>query len=391
MNNAELAVIGSFIVPGHQAEIATSIEPKDFSDPDCRSTFTLLRDFYFGDGVLDEVSLQRLPESERVVAVQSLSGAYNPDNWDIYVGIVKESAAITRAHEIASLIPFKAFREDIQPLAEELIAALGTTTHSNKMTMAQAVEAFINEKQKPRQYLKTGYARLDDFTYIDRGDFVIVGGRPSSGKTAFTLNLALNMAKTGLQVVYFTLETAKTKIKDRLLTAYCALDYDRVKCQMLRPEEWARVAENAREMSNLPITIVHAAGMTVSQIRAEATLLKADVVFIDYIGLISDKENGRYEKMTSISIALHNFAQQSGITVFGLSQLNRGEKTDMTSLRESGQIEQDADLIMLLSYDPDTAEFVVNIVKNKEGQAGKISMEFRGETQQVFDLESRYE
>lgn len=114
---------------------------------------------------------------------------------------------------------------------------------------------------------------------------------------------------------------------------------------------------------------------------------------IDYLGLIPSEGGSRYEKMTNVSINLHNFAQQTGIVVFALSQLNRGganKEPSMEDLRESGQIEQDADLILLLHNDQDAQKYKVIIEKNKEGECAAIRMNFNGEKQQFTEWEARY-
>jgi replicative DNA helicase len=145
----------------------------------------------------------------------------------------------------------------------------------------------------------------------------------------------------------------------------------------------------------LPLSIVKASGKSVSWIRGEALRLKADVVFIDYLGLINGTGKSRYEIITNVSMELHNMAQQTGITVFALSQLNRnatGRRPTMADLRESGQVEQDADVIVLLHrVNEDLNDMDVIIEKNKEGEVGTVKMKFWGGSQSFSEVLNRYE
>ena len=159
--------------------------------------------------------------------------------------------------------------------------------------------------------------------------------------------------------------------------------------------DYCKLAELDEVFRDLNFYTVEAAGWTAAQIKAKAIQLGAEIIFIDYMGLISAEGSGRYEKMTNISIDLHTMAQQSNITVVALSQLNREGKGEpgMEALRESGQIEQDADIIMLLHVPdddyPDERELI--IAKNKEGKTGIIKLIFNGEIQKFAELETRYE
>ena len=139
---------------------------------------------------------------------------------------------------------------------------------------------------------------------------------------------------------------------------------EEVKRQEMDHEEWVKVSRASDEIVKLPLNIVEAGGINATGIQSEALRLNADVIIIDYIGLMKSEGNSRYEKMTNISIDLHTLAQQKKITVIGLSQLNRGgaeNKPSMEDLRESGQIEQDADVILLMHKIVNETEVQVDI------------------------------
>ena len=157
--------------------------------------------------------------------------------------------------------------------------------------------------------------------------------------------------------------------------------------------DWARIAECADPMKRRRFHVVEAAGWTVPQVKAMAARLRADVIFIDYLSLLRGEGKSLYERVTNISMELHTLARQSKLAVIALSQLNREGKgePDMTSLRESGQIEQDADVILLLhqqdSHEEDAQRRDLIIAKNKEGMTGKIELLFQGDVQRFSQLE----
>ena len=158
---------------------------------------------------------------------------------------------------------------------------------------------------------------------------------------------------------------------------------------------YKKINDDFPRFKALDLHVVEASGWTVEQIKSKALQLKATVIMIDYLSLIQGNGNSTYEKVSNISIALHTMAQRTKIAVIALSQLSREGKNapDMTSLRESGQIEQDADCILLLhTVEPDNphSDRELIIAKNKEGQTGKIPLTFKGEYQKFYCKETRY-
>lgn len=291
--------------------------------------------------------------------------------------------------------------EDIETLRESatnLLQALDNRKQETAVDFVTGFDKFINRIGKPRNYISTGIATLDYNLRIEKGDFVIVGGRPSSGKTALTLQMAVNMAGR-YKVVYFSLETSADKLVDRLVANKTTTDFAKIKRNELTEADKQRLSNNRRIFECLNLTIVNGAGMSVSQIQSKAIQLQADIIFIDYIGLINCGNNklSSYEKMTQISIALHTMAQYQNICVIALCQLNRGGKSepDMTSLRDSGQIEQDADAILILSNYDDKEENKhlknLNLVKNKDGETGFFQLCFQGNYQRFYSYKNNTE
>jgi len=185
------------------------------------------------------------------------------------------------------------------------------------------------------------------------------------------------------RVVYFSLETSPAALFDRAVACYAGVPLENIKQRKLTPQERATVDQAREAMSSLGLHMVSAAGWSVAQIRAKAVSMKADVIFVDYLGLIRPScGTSRYEAVTQISIDLHTAAQSTGIAIVALSQLNR-TGIGMAAMRESGQVEQDADAIIMLSQqdenDPKSRE--IRVEKNKDGEVGAFNIAFMGEIQ----------
>lgn len=308
--------------------------------------------------------------------------------------------------------------DEIKRITETLVKASQSSRKVKAVSNEEMYMQFLLDMDTVPEYTGTGFRILDRMTFIEQGDFIIVAGRPSTGKTAFTLQMMLNMAKQGKKCAYFSLETNSQKLYQRAVACYHRISYDHVKTRHLSAEEEEIINRSADDFLALPFHFFDAAGMTAEQIEYEAVQMGADVIFVDYLGIVSDPAKGRYEKITNNSINLHTLAQRNKITVVALSQLRRNQgvklsKPRMDDLRESGQIEADADLILMLfneakdvirAQDPseDTAEesqkrillddnpyrlFWVSVEKNKEGITGDVEFNFFGEQQRFTELE----
>lgn len=302
--------------------------------------------------------------------------------------LVKETSKRYKAHQKAQEL-ITAFEtkdlDDCRELMEKIFQSLDNVKDSDVLTLKDGMTQFFETKGKQREYLRTGFEKIDKYTYIDKGDYIVIGGRPSSGKTALTLHIGLNMAKTQ-KVVYFSLETKPSKLLDRIVANLTQTPLSEIKKGTIR--KWENITRNISDIANRDFVMVKAAGWTVAEIKAEAVRQNADVIFIDYLGLIKSYGKSRYEMTTNTSMDLHTLAQQSEMTVIALSQLKRNDsKTPtMQDLRESGQIEQDADVIMLLYQpEPDNPQRKVYIAKNKEGETGEITFHFEGIYQKFYE------
>ena len=247
-------------------------------------------------------------------------------------------------------------------------------------SIGDCIDDYIRNFGNKPVRIMTGIKPLDGALHLVPGNFAIIGGRPSAGKTAFSLQMAVNMAKAGRKVVYFSLETDAKTLCSRAMANMLNIPLAAVKNKNVRFDELDRIAD----FKKMPLYLVEAAGKSVAWMKAQAVRAKADVIFIDYLQLIHQSgAKDRYSAVTEISMQLHTMAQTTGITVVALAQLNRnaaGTKPTNADLRESGQLEQDADAIILLS--DDGSEYYAGLTKNKEGSPADLEIDFNKPMQQ---------
>ena len=391
-NDIEFALTGLVVDGKYAPQIFAELDENELHCELARTIYIALKRHWAKTGSSDLTPIAlALPEDEKEYAYWAVYDLAT-QNWQAVVNAIQERNIVANAKAIATDLMTSQTAEDVLDAQARLIKATQHDIKETAVDMESAVMSFLSRMNQKTDHIKTGYSKLDKYTYIDRGDFVILAGEQSSGKTAFSISLMLNMAKAGRNCVYFSLETSTEKIFDRMITNYTHVDFQRLKQRQLFESEMNQVAEATGDLLHLPIHIVNASGRTVDWIKAEAIRLRADVIFIDYLGLINAKGKSRYEMVTNTSLALHTMAQTSGITIICLSQLKRPEsgtkrKPTMHDLRESGQIEADADLIILLYNDRENDEYTVIVEKNKEGNVGYIDFHFDGEHQSFYEVD----
>lgn len=397
---SEQSVIGCILLDPVKviSEVAGQLTAADFYHPMGKMAIDAALKLYSTNKAISIVSILHEignGEDEKIFLTTCASVVPSVAPYQDYIAMVKECSRRRRATEKAvELFTALSDGEDLtqcQTLATEASEALNDTKFGGSFNASQALTDFFIRKQKPKTYIETGFATLDKYAYIDKGDYVIVAGRPSAGKTAFTLQMMSNMSQKR-KVAYFSLETSKEKAVDRIVSSFTQTPMGEIKRHEI--SDWCKIARETDRFCALNFEIVEAAGWTVAQITAKAVQLKADVIFIDYISLIADSAKSFYEKVTNISVGLHTMAQQRKICVIALSQLNRGgkENPDLTSLRESGQLEQDADVVMMITEDDSLpmeqreGSRKLKIAKNKEGMTGTIHFNFAGECQTFYEV-----
>lgn len=276
--------------------------------------------------------------------------------------------------------------EDLAGLYGRMGQALDTDHPDEDFTpIGDLIDNYIRNLDQQPNYIPTGIGPLDRNLHILPGNFILIGGRPSAGKTALSLQIAVEMAKQGRKVCYFSLETSPQILTQRIIANQLYAPLEQVKTKKVPAAE----LDGLSKLRQLPLYIRSASGRNVAWIRAQAQRMKAQVAVIDYVQIIRpDRSGDRYQAITQVSIALHELAQTTGMVVIGAAQLSRNAAHAMPSnadLKESGQLEQDADAVLLLG-NADDGRSVCILSKNKEGRVGEIPLAFDKERQRFLEV-----
>ena len=299
-------------------------------------------------------------------------------NVEHHARIVKEKALLRRLIEVSTQIAGEAFEarqpaNELIDFAEQRILQVGQDRGGGgfvrvKTLMYSAMDRIeaISKEGRSVTGVASGFSDLDQLTSgFQPSDLIIVAARPSMGKTALTLNIAQHVAITeGVGVAFFSLEMSKESLVQRMLTSEARLDAQAMRTGRLRDDDWPRLARAAGILAQAPIYIDDAPGMTVLEMRAKSRRLKADpdsklgLIVVDYLQLMTGPSaENRQQEVSQISRGLKALAKELRVPVVALSQLSRAPeqrsgdekgRPQLSDLRESGAIEQDADLILFI-------------------------------------------
>ena len=397
-NQTQYILLGATLTFSEYADVLQDLEIEDFC-PELQSTFAAIRGYWEHNNKWNPVEVMGQYDGDCRKAMGECLDAFGAEfirnvTHDMMQGwarIVKEQAALTRARELAFKIVDGSTRyADLTGIYEQLGEAINLhSERSDFIPMCDGIDNYIRKLDDKPEYISTGLKVLDNNLHLVPGNFIVIGGRPSAGKTALSLQLACEIAKSGRKVAYFSLETDPDTIYARIIANQLGVPLHTVKNKTVSINELDRLAA----IKKYPLFVRSAAGKGVGWIRTQSIRMQAEVVFIDYLQLIHQAgAKDRYSAVTEISMALHEFAQSTGTLVVALAQLNRetartGIPPTAADLRESGQIEQDADAIILLAQKVKTQKrpeehYHFALEKNKEGNVGSLDITFQMETQQ---------
>ena len=293
--------------------------------------------------------------------------------------------------EITAIADRAVRSDDITPLSDVVRAALDD----------------LERRQQARQAgecigIPTGLQRLDAPTGGWRGgQLVVLAGRPGMGKSAAMIHFARTAAVSGVPVCVFSLEMPAGQLAGRMLVGYSGVNSQAFRVGSVDADGWHELEQAAADLSAMPVYLNDRVNITMGAIRSQCKAMarrgRCGMVIIDYLQLLADgKTKDRYQAITGISIALHELAQTTGILVVALAQLNRNADRIVPStadLKESGQLEQDADAVLLLVENIITndkgQQFQASLAKNKEGQTGPIPIQFDKERQRFLEIDAR--
>lgn len=415
---AERAVIGSMIMDRDAILTASEIVvSEDFYQGQYSVIFDALMDLYHGGVGTDLVTLHNKLLEQKVPpelsSVEYIGGLLNsvPTSTHVkhYAAIVHEKAVLRRLIQTIERIagdcymdhqPLEEVLEDTEKSIFQIIQQRGGSGFEPIKDIAlrtlDSVEMAAKQKGQVTG-LETGFRDLDYKTAgLQKSDLILIAGRPAMGKTAFVLNIteyiALHSEKT---IAMFSLEMSKEQLVKRIFSMNSNVDSQKIRTGNLVDEEWRRLVASVQRIGNSHLVIDDTSGITVSEIRSKCRKLKIeqglDLVIIDYLQLMSGgnsrKNENRQQEISEISRSLKVMARELDVPVIALSQLSRAveqrpdKKPMLSDLRESGAIEQDADVVMFLYrdeyYNPETEEkgmAEVNIAKQRNGPTGSVKL-----------------
>jgi replicative DNA helicase len=426
---AEQSVLGGLLLENEALDkIADILSSADFYRHDHRLIFAhigkLIEHNRPADIVTVAESLETSAELSGVGGIAYLGAlAQNTPtaaNIRRYAEIVRERAVMRKLVEVGSGIAESAYSpqgRDAQQLLDEAEAKIFQIAEGGKRSSEGFVDIKILlpqvadridqlfQRDNPNDVtgVPTGFSDLDSMTSgFQPGDLIIVAGRPSMGKTAFSLNIAENVAlDSGLPVAVFSMEMAGTQLAMRMIGSVGRLDQHRMRTGRLEDEDWVRLTTALGRLNDAPIFIDEGAGLSSFDVRARARRLhrqcgKLGLIVVDYLQLMTGaagrQGENRATEISEISRSLKALAKELDVPVVALSQLNRSveqrpdKRPVMSDLRESGAIEQDADLILFIYRDevynsdsPDKGTAEIIIAKQRNGPIGRVRLTFLGE------------
>lgn len=395
--NTQKVLLGALLAQPDLAPYSLPDLDVEHFAPDVQPVFAAVSGFWNSTGTLDAVQIcERYPDLK--TAVMGCFDEWSAEcvratrpNVEKWTQLVLEQAALTKFQSLAfqagsSLTTFA----DLPDLYSKMGEALTLDREEQDFKpIGELVDNYVRKLNEKPKYIPSGIPVLDKHLHLAPGNLFIIGGRPSAGKTALSLQMACEQARRGLRVCYFSLETDPDTLTARIISNRLAVPLADVKSKTVPQSDLDSLAD----LHKLPLFIRSASGKGTGWIKAQAQRMKAQVIFIDYLQLLTaSKAKDRYQQITSISIALHELAQTTGILVVALAQLNRNAAHASPSTadpKESGQLEQDADAILLLSADKE--EYQAILAKNKEGKIGEIPLTFDKTRQRFLAVTSELE
>lgn len=426
---AEQAVLGAMLIKKEAiAEVQEILQPDDFYREAHRIVYEAMVQLQNNDEAVDLVTLtEQVRKSEQLDKIGGLAfitqlanAVPTAANVVYHAKIVKEKAELRSLINAATAIASAAYEdntdvENIMDDAEKKILAVanrqnGGAFESMKSIVMRTFERInvLYESKGGLTGISSGFKDLDKLTAgLQKSDLILVAARPSMGKTAFTLNIASYVGTHGGKVAFFSLEMSKEQLMQRMLCAEGGIDATKLRTGQLDTPEWNKLVHVADTLSRAPIYIDDTAGITVMELRSKARRLKAehglDLIIIDYLQLMQGRpsKNGdnRQQEISEISRSLKALARELDVPVIALSQLSRSvesrqiKKPMLSDLRESGSLEQDADIVMFLYredyYDKDTENKNITdiiVAKHRNGPVDTISLFFQKEYTKFRDL-----
>ncbi len=415
-SNAEAAVIGCMLIDPKSVPKAFQIlNINSFYNSSNSLIFKIMLELFDENKTIDTISV--ISELEKKGKLETIGGAYyitglsseapTSENIEYYANLVQEKYILRKIIETSRDLSTNAYdsKEDVSSILDKAEKTIFELSQNSQRGHFQSIEPLLHNvmdklgtsKSEGVSGIATGYYELDKYlSGFQNSDFIVIAGRPSMGKTALALSLARNISiDYGHSVGMFSLEMSNIQLVERLITAEAKVNSHQVRSGKLPKNDWKKLSAAAGPLSEAKLFIDDTPGLNIMEIRAKARRLKLekdiDILIIDYMQLITgfDKSESRQQEISMISRSLKALAKELDIPVIALSQLSRAPETRtnhrpiMSDLRESGAIEQDADIVLFVyrkfvysrsEDDKGVGEIIIS--KHRNGPTGSIEVAF---------------
>lgn len=436
---AEQSVLGGLMLGNIESDrsedVVDLLKEKDFYKPEHRLIFAMIRELLKESKPIDAITVGESLESRARLEdagglsylVQLANNTPSAANIKAYADIVRERAVLRNLIQVSNKIADNAYfpngrkSHELLDEAERFVFEIAESGVNRRGRGPQKVQDVVvdvmtsieklYESDDPLTGVSTGFERLDEMTSgLQKGDLVIVAGRPSMGKTTFAMNLAENaLIKEELPVLVFSMEMPAESIVMRMISSLGMVDQNEVRTGKLGNDSWPKLTSAMNMLNESKLLIDDTPALSPTELRSRARRVARDfngqlgLILVDYLQLMQvPGQNNRVEEISEISRSLKALAKEMSVPVVALSQLNRGleqrpnKRPVMSDLRESGAIEQDADVIMFIYrdevYNPDNTEkkgiAEIIIGKQRNGPTGGCLLGFQGRFTRFVNLAS---
>ena len=426
----ERAVLGALLIDKDAYSVVCEmLFPESFYDPRHQMIYTAIRDLAMAEKPVDVLTV-----TEQMAKNGQLEEAGGPSyiaeistriassaHVDYHARIVAQKFLARQLIQFADDIETKAFDEtiDVDELMQHAEGALFELSQKNMKKDYTQIDPVVGQAMQAIQKaagnsggltgVPTGYHKLDDMTSgWQASDLVIIAGRPAMGKTSFALSMAKNIAADyQVPMAFFSLEMSNVQLVNRLISNCCEIQGSKILNGQLQPDEWDRLDKRINGLLGAPLYVDDTPGLSVFELRTKARRLVREhgvkIIMIDYLQLMNAngmRFSSRQEEVSTISRSLKGLAKELDVPILALSQLNRGvesreglegKRPQLSDLRESGAIEQDADMVLFVHrpeyyhiFQDDNGRDLhgmaqIIIAKHRKGATGDVLLTFRGE------------
>lgn len=436
---AESSVLSAMMISAEALqECLIGLTPDDFFHPSNRIVFMAMREMFDKNLPIDAISLadqlRTQGDLDRIGGRSFLLGLGNNSlalvGWRRHIEMLHRDTTLRKMIQASAQISALAFDapEDTKEVVDRAEKLLLDVTNRDVRQSEQTLEEIMGELYEELEEqsmsgektlgVQTGFPKIDECLLgLRPGQMIVLGARPGVGKTSFALNLATNAAYHGASVAFFSLEMSKAEIAQRLLAAEARIGLQEIRSARIRDEQWPQILEAVNQLSQLDIVIDDTPGTTVTEVRAKARRMlrgkKLGVVILDYLQLVSPPQGGhradsRATEVGEMSRGIKIMAKDLEVPVIALSQLNRtvenrtGKRPQLSDLRESGSIEQDADIVCFLDRSmnedeaaredrPAVGETTFIIAKNRSGSLADVPLTFLASSTKFVEIDNRYD